>query len=146
MPNRPPTPQAALSRNHTGIITTRPDRMFDTDLRCIDCRQTKPRTEFTDNKAMQRGHGSYCKQCTHARIRIHRGVHIDDAYLRPAADQRCEICSSAGGKRGMFFDHDHTTGRFRGWLCSRCNTAIGQLRDDADLVAKALAYLQRGRP
>jgi hypothetical protein len=37
---------------------------------------------------------------------------------RPA-DGRCEYCTSDLGP--LCLDHDHETGRFRGWLCHRCN-------------------------
>jgi hypothetical protein len=42
-------------------------------------------------------------------------------------------------------DHDHRTGKFRGWLCRMCNTAIGALGDDVDGLERALAYLRRTR-
>ena len=40
----------------------------------------------------------------------------------------CECCGGLPNGLGtMNLDHDHKTGKFRGWLCSRCNIAIGQL-------------------
>src|SRR3990167_4225882 len=32
--------------------------------------------------------------------------------------EQCEICGALGI---ICFDHDHITGKFRGWICSRCN-------------------------
>ena len=43
--------------------------------------------------------------------------------------------------RDLAVDHCHTTGNIRGLLCTRCNTAIGLLQDDVDLLAKAISYL-----
>jgi len=43
------------------------------------------------------------------------------------------------------FDHDHVTGAFRGWLCGKCNTAIGKLGDDIAGVERALRYLKRAQ-
>lgn len=37
-------------------------------------------------------------------------------------------------------DHDHATGKFRGWLCGRCNTRLIAL-EDASWRAKAEEYL-----
>lgn len=59
----------------------------------------------------------------------------------------CECCGgSANGSSAhtgtLHLDHCHTTGRFRGWLCSGCNTAIGTLGDNLEGLMKAVAYLQ----
>ena len=43
--------------------------------------------------------------------------------------------------RDLAVDHCHTSGEIRGLLCTRCNTAIGLLQDDVDLLARAISYL-----
>ena len=58
-------------------------------------------------------------------------------------DSRCAIC----GKHERFpsalaVDHCHGSGRVRGLLCRRCNTGLGQFRDNPELLAKAMAYLR----
>jgi hypothetical protein len=61
---------------------------------------------------------------------------------RPCPDV-CECCSGPfTGKKGPHLDHDHQTGRFRGWLCSRCNLGIGALGDTESGVSNALKYLR----
>lgn len=59
--------------------------------------------------------------------------------------ERCENCDGPpnGRGNGFYLDHDHTTGRFRGWLCSTCNSGIGKLGDSIEGVRRALAYLER---
>lgn len=61
----------------------------------------------------------------------------------------CAICSvnispyKGGIDKVARVDHNHTTGKVRGLLCSGCNTAIGLLKDCPVLVSKAEAYLQK---
>ena len=39
----------------------------------------------------------------------------------------CDLCNNPISlfKRQIWLDHDHKTGQFRGWLCPRCNIALG---------------------
>lgn len=54
----------------------------------------------------------------------------------------CAICGQqCPTNRNLAVDHDHETGRIRGLLCNPCNRAVGLLRDDPDLLAKAAQYL-----
>jgi hypothetical protein len=43
--------------------------------------------------------------------------------------------------KDLAVDHCHATNRVRALLCSNCNTAIGLLDDNPDLLSKARAYL-----
>ncbi len=59
---------------------------------------------------------------------------------RPPLGEQCEICGRTDEL--LNWDHDHSTGLFRGWLCRRCNTGIGLLHDDPTVVEAALFYLE----
>jgi hypothetical protein len=43
----------------------------------------------------------------------------------------------------LCLDHNHETGKFRGWLCDNCNTGIGKLGDTVEGLERAIAYLKR---
>lgn len=58
----------------------------------------------------------------------------------------CRICGRTNGKHRLAVDIDHATGRIRGLLCHRCNTAIGLFRDDPELLAAAIRYLTETAP
>lgn len=54
----------------------------------------------------------------------------------------CEICKSSGGQLGIVFDHCHRTGEARGWLCSKCNSALGMADDDPRKLRALADYLE----
>ncbi|WP_347878324.1 endonuclease VII domain-containing protein [Streptomyces sp. KS 21] len=51
----------------------------------------------------------------------------------------CCICLKAPA---VHVDHCHETGRVRGVLCFNCNSAIGKLGDDPDILRRAISYLE----
>lgn len=46
-----------------------------------------------------------------------------------------------GAIRRLSVDHDHKTGKVRGLLCSRCNQALGLLKDSPKRILGLLTYL-----
>ena len=52
--------------------------------------------------------------------------------------EHCEVCYSHGV---VDFDHDHKTGKFRGWLCRRCNLVLGMVKDNRHLLGNLALYL-----
>lgn len=56
---------------------------------------------------------------------------------RPKTDV-CELCGETGV---TVYDHDHTTGIFRGWICYRCNIGLGAFKDTVGGLLNALRYL-----
>jgi hypothetical protein len=64
----------------------------------------------------------------------------------------CELCGLPQTTRNgtsrrvhdFYLDHDHKTGRLRGWLCNRCNIAIGCFRSDdgVTLLQAAIRYVE----
>ena len=56
---------------------------------------------------------------------------------------RCLICKrhQSDVKKAFSVDHDHKTQKFSGILCSTCNTAIGMLQEDVEVLKVAIEYL-----
>ena len=55
----------------------------------------------------------------------------------------CAICKChrPNIKAHWHTDHDHKTGRIRGILCGKCNTALGYMKDSIKALSAAIAYL-----
>lgn len=64
------------------------------------------------------------------------------AATRPRPEL-CELCERPPVKRVLALDHDKVTGKFRGWLCTTCNTALGSLGDTIPGVQRAITYLEK---
>lgn len=78
-----------------------------------------------------------------SRIRSY-GISVDQYnYLFKIQKGVCYICQEKELKKSLGIDHDHKTGKVRGLLCSKCNTAIGLLKDDPELLTRAQNYLTR---
>lgn len=67
-----------------------------------------------------------------------------DALLQ-VQNGRCAICrvAFADVSRGAHVDHDHSSGRVRGLLCTHCNRGLGGFRDSPASLAAAISYLGR---
>lgn len=74
-----------------------------------------------------------------------------DAYtaMHSAQNGVCAICfkpedhlDRSGKSRQLCVDHCHKTGAIRQLLCNRCNTLIGKVDDNVDLLQKAVEYLK----
>ena len=108
-------------------------------MQCKKCKQDLELTQFDKWKTDSNKYQPYCRDCNRIRIkdymRIRRGL-INEAGPVTAA---CEGCGSSDK---LLMDHCHTSGKFRGWLCTRCNMAIGILHDNINALRKLADYLE----
>lgn len=58
---------------------------------------------------------------------------------------RCAICGKHQSELtyAMSVDHCHKTGKIRGLLCGRCNTALGSFFDNVEILKNAIIYLEK---
>jgi hypothetical protein len=62
-----------------------------------------------------------------------------------AGRPRSEICELCGTPGYTVFDHSHSSGLFRGWICDRCNRVLGSVGDSIELLLEMAMYLERSR-
>lgn len=65
--------------------------------------------------------------------------------IRRAGRPPPKECEACGKEKRLYFDHDHSTGIFRGWICSKCNLALGHVDDDLETLRGLMTYLERAR-
>lgn len=138
--------------------------------RCKECDEVKPVAEFyRAGKYYQ----PRCKPC-HNRYNLDRyyalssdakaeriasikaryyGMTLAEMQaLVEAHDDNCDLCGKPDTThrkrtwtRQLTMDHDHVSKKFRGFLCSKCNIAIGSAGDDPDLLERMAEYVRRFR-
>lgn len=61
-----------------------------------------------------------------------------------AQDGKCAICKvhEEDIVWKLRVDHDHATGKVRALLCHSCNTTLGHMKEDPELLRAAAAYLE----
>jgi hypothetical protein len=57
----------------------------------------------------------------------------------------CKICKvhHTEAHNGLYVDHCHKSEKVRGLLCQKCNSAIGMLREDINIINNVLEYLKQ---
>ena len=110
---------------------------------CIKCNEWKPVNSFVtgsrggggldpDSKPRER----VCKKCRNKQNVIIRK--LKETHPTPKKGYKCPICLEIADPPSL--DHDHETGAFRGWLCNKCNAALGFFNDDLDRLKRAVKY------
>ena len=126
-------------------------RNSDGDKLCVTCNGWKPETEYqTEPRTGDRLRAS-CRDCVNLITRLHRyNISLSDLHeLLVSQDYGCGICR-VGLHPSAHIDHDHSCypgkgscGKcIRGILCNSCNTAIGSLQEDPEIIRRALTYVE----
>lgn len=69
----------------------------------------------------------------------------DEQFNEAMSIKHCPICGKElldkYSANCRVVDHCHITNKFRGVICKKCNSGIGFLNDDVELLKKAIDYL-----
>lgn len=65
---------------------------------------------------------------------------VSSLFTGRCANPGCMV-EESDMKRRLCMDHDHVTGKCRGWLCGRCNIVLGQLGDSPERIRGLADYL-----
>jgi hypothetical protein len=136
----------ARTKSKTGLDTT-----------CRNCcrdymkqRRKNPELKKRDNDACKEWYKKNPKYTTRSNRLLKFNI-TPDRYNTMILEQNgvCAICKKSESAtinnvtKSLAVDHCHNTNKVRGLLCSRCNTALGLLKDDISVVKNMINYLQK---
>lgn len=138
---------------------------METHKECKTCGCRKELVEFHRHNGRGSTHGrkNHCKGCTNSKNKIQREKNRDrvlevrelsrvkrlygltpEMYAEVRTITKCAICNSEETRDGkLAIDHCHSTGKFRGMLCHKCNMALGLFGDDIEVMSNAIEYLKQ---
>lgn len=74
--------------------------------------------------------------------RLYNITHEEYLNILISQNNKCLICGDTITPGcGCHLDHDHETGKIRGFLCQGCNKGLGHFRDNPKLLLSAYNYL-----
>lgn len=136
---------------------------------CSKCKQLKPLTDFCKGD-LKDGRRSDCKNCQLIQVKSYRAANPDkvkkwnktakvklfygltlEKYeeLEKLQNGLCAVCGLSNSQKlynrsvSLHIDHNHETGKIRGLLCHKCNTALGLANDDPTILRKLVDYLEK---
>ena len=74
------------------------------------------------------------------------GISLQEVQdMRQKSNGVCSICNQIGKHhhKRLVIDHDHTTGKVRGLICSKCNSMIGWCGENTQTLQNLIEYLNQ---
>jgi hypothetical protein len=88
----------------------------------------------------------------HHKFRVYEIDHARYIELINEQNNLCAICRKAetslfrnipGKIKQLAIDHNHKTGKVRGLLCWKCNSMLGRVQENVDLIRAMIDYLNK---
>ena len=98
-----------------------------------------------------------CKVCWTKETKVRQKLRKENLHTMPSEDTPCTGCLISPKERmnrGMFTspvkkiktlwvcEHNHKTGKFRGWICDYCNTVIGRAGENPATLRRLADYIE----
>ena len=133
---------------------------------CKKCQEDKPISDFykSYNKWSDQSYfSSRCKPChlSHkqdnpntkrnnkaATLKLRYGLTYEEwEKMRETEGHKCMACGITEKEIGRVLDvdHCHTSGKARGVLCNKCNTALGHAYDNPKILRALADYIEKNK-
>ena len=116
---------------------------------CNTCKKSKSLLDYGKASGSKNHTLPDCRECTSRKGTIRNALKKQHPY--PDEDYCCPICSKDADalryktqpdRKVWCLDHNHITDNFRGYICFRCNIAVGQVKDDPNIAFRLFEYLK----
>jgi hypothetical protein len=134
--------------NQLNLFSTNEILKIEEGKTCTKCHKYLPFSAFEkDASGYALGLRPECSECRKNSRYIAKKLREEQGP--PQEDHVCPICNKGSdltinGNRyqGTWaLDHCHDTETFRGYLCHKCNKALGMFEDNTEYLNKAIKYL-----
>jgi len=141
------------NRGHIARRTT----LRDTCMECVRIaankykNSEKGKKKYAERLARKKAAGVWTLETTNRYLKCTYGISLSqyDEMFRKQ-NGVCAICQrpervidkSTNEIRRLAVDHCHTTNKIRGLLCYACNTSIGKMNDDPEVLERAAQYIR----
>ena len=135
---------------------------------CISCKKSLPFTFFSIKTALVNNKGVLSEKCRTCENKESREqANRVKVQVPPDENHVCYICNKTGKelleranakvvvykdtyervpnfrKKSIWvLDHDHKTGKARGWICDPCNVSLGNFQDNPEVCKRASKWLE----
>lgn len=129
----------------------KPDGLYGTCRDCVSLKSRKYREDNKDNLKVRKKQ-SYIKNADTWKenwLKRRYGISLNDFNeLLKHQNDTCGICKKeeigfyGDKKKTLSVDHCHKTGKIRGLLCGKCNTALGLVDENPETLIEMIMYLK----
>ena len=117
---------------------------------CSTCKVELPLSDFYKRtySSGKTGTQHNCKSCQNKNRNKYYKPHASIKYTLDLSWEEVEEitspgkCEACGSTNRLCIDHDHKTNKPRGLLCHNCNTALGLVGDNLEILSNLIAYLK----
>ena len=137
------------------------NRIVDGKKPCSRCGIIKPLVEFSKDQYSPDKLKWYCRACQSSRFKAWRQSNLEAIrkqdrityYIRKyhfsqdvaeaLVENRTGICEICKHEDLLVVDHNHASGKLRGFICSSCNSALGYAKEDKQILEHLIKYLDK---
>lgn len=109
---------------------------------CKDCKNAAARKKWKENTEASDRYKKRSRE--RAKERRYGITQEEFDVMLVNQNNKCKLCNNTfKSSKDTHIDHCHNSSIVRGLLCNGCNMALGQFKDNVDIMENAIKYLQK---